>query len=160
MKNFLLGGCKARNNEEFKEILKKRRVRMICFTVIGLIVAVTGYCLYAFADLRLTDYQMGIISGFGSGLAIGSLFGVIQISKTLKDENKIKEQRLKETDERELEVGRLALAASIKVLFAVLYVMTIIGGLFMEEMMYICCGLICVFFISYGFFKHICNKMI
>ena len=160
MKNFLEGGCKARNNEEYKVILKKRRIKMMFCAVAGAIVSVLGYCLFTFADLKMSDFQMGIISGFGMGLAIGSVMIIIQIGKTLADEEKIKKERLKETDEREIEVGRLALAATTKVLIAVLYIMTILGGLFMEELMYISCGLIFLFCLIFTCFKCIYNKMI
>ena len=40
---------------------------------------------------------------------IGGLVGILKICRHLKDEEKLKELRLKETDERELEMGSLAL---------------------------------------------------
>ena len=64
----------------------------------------------------------------------------------MQHEEKLKEARLKETDERELEVANHALRFTAKIMLAVLYVFLIVGALFWEEIMLVCCILVGIFF--------------
>lgn len=153
MKGLFCSGRKAKNNEEYRLILKKRQKRMWCLFAVGLLTAALG----GFLD-RLTEGQMGtrqtaFVLGLGIGLSLGALLAIGKIQRLMRNEGRLKEERLKEVDEREIEVRDQALQASAKVLLAVLYLLMIIGGLFLEELVGICFLLIAIFLVSYGLFQ-------
>lgn len=152
MKGLFCGGCKARNNEEYRIVLKKRRKRMLIPLIAGLLTVVLGI-LYIWKCGFEDSYSLGFVFGFGTGLALGALIAMLKISRTLRDEEKLKAARLRETDERELEVDNQALRLTAKIMLMVLYVLLIIGGLFLPEIMTVCCLLIGVFLLSYEIAK-------
>ena len=157
MKGLFCGGCKARNNEEYKIVLAKRQKRMCVLLIAGLLTVVAGIvyiCVNGFED----SYSLGFVFGFGVGLALGAALAMWKIRKTLRNEDKVKEARLKETDEREVEVANQALRLTAKIMLAALYVCLIIGGFFWEEIMLVCCILVSIFLLSYEFAKKYYNK--
>ena len=83
---------------------------------------------------------------------------MIKILKVLNNEERLKEERLRETDEREREVGNQALRLTAKITLAVLYIFLIVGGLFSEVIMMVCCILIGVFLLSYEIAKKYYEK--
>lgn len=147
MRDLLCPVCKARNNEEYRAVLKKRQLRMCLFILAGFLTEVIVLAAYFCMRISLPDYQMGFLLGLGAGLAFGGMVALIKIHRLLADEEKLKESRLKETDERELEVNSLALRGTARILLAVLYVLIILGGILVnDEMMRIGWGLLAVFF--------------
>lgn len=153
MKGLFCGGCKARNNEEYIKVLKQRQKKVSLLFAAGLVTMLIGILAWRLME-GIADYQFGLISGFGGGLTIGAILAIINIRSILKSEEKLKENRLKETDEREIETGRRALQTTAKIVLVALYVMMIVGSLFVEEVMFICGILIAVFLLSYV----ICQK--
>lgn len=124
MKGLLGEGCRARNNEEYRLVLAKRKKRL--------------WMWFAFAVVTS---------------AAASLGGIAKIRKILKDEEKLKEERLKETDERENEVNSQALKMTAKILLVALYVLLIAGALFSHSLMYVCFGLIILFLLCFAVLK-------
>lgn len=157
MKGLFCGGCKARNNEEYKIVLAKRQKRMLVLLLAGLLTVVAGIVYIGINGFE-DSYSLGFVFGFGVGLALGAALAMWKIRKTLRNEEKVKEARLKETDEREVEVANQALRLTAKIMLAALYVCLIIGGLFWEEIMRVCCILVCIFLLSYEFAKKYYNK--
>lgn len=150
MRGLFCPTCRAKNNEEYRNVLKKRQVSFYLFILVG--IATEGLVLFLNFCIRMTftDYQMGYLLGLGSGLILGGVIGVMRIRRRMINEERLKEFRLKETDERELEVKSLALRATAKLLLGVLYVLLIVAGVFeKEELMYVCFGLIFVFLFGY-----------
>lgn len=157
MKGLFCGGCKARTNDEYRVVLKKRQKRMPVLLIAGLLTVAAGIVYIGINGFE-DSYALGFVFGFGTGLALGAVLAMVKIWKTLQDEEKLKEARLKETDERELEVGNQALRLTAKVMLAVLYVLLIIGGLFWEEIMFVCCFLVGIFLLSYMIAKKYYEK--
>lgn len=150
MRSLFCSTCRAKNNEEYRTVLKKRQVGFCLFILAG--IATDGLVLFLNLCIRMTftDHQMGYLLGLGSGLMLGGVIGVMRMRRRMVNEEKLKEFRLKETDERELEVKSLALRATAKLLLGVLYVLLIVAGVFeKEELMYVCFGLIFVFLFGY-----------
>lgn len=159
MKGLFCGGCKAKNNEEYREVLKGRKRKLWILFSVGIITAVVGFGAGYFLE-EMMPYQMGLVAGFGTGLAMGAVIALVRIYRLLSNEGRLKEQRLKETDERELEVDAKALRATAKLILMMLYLLMIVGGLFYEEIMGVCCLLICIFLISYILFKKHYEKIL
>lgn len=160
MKGLFCGVCKARNNEEFRAVLRKRELRMWFLFAVGLLTAALGLaCWFVFGE-QTDDYRVGLITGFGVGLGLGAVVAVWKIRKIMSNEERLKEERLKETDEREIEVNNQALQATAKLLLLVLYILMIVGAMFMEELLGVCWFLIAVFLLSYTLFhKHYERKL-
>ncbi|MBD5534968.1 MAG: hypothetical protein HDQ99_04835 [Lachnospiraceae bacterium] len=160
MKGLFCAHCKAKNNEEYKEVLKKRliRVRLICLS--GVLIILGAAVLFHTVLAEMGDYHQGVTYGMGTGLILGSIVAMLRIYRTLASEEKLKEQRLKETDEREVEISNMALRQTAKLLLAVLYLSMVFGALVSEELLYLCCLLIGIFLLSYiGFQKYYENKV-
>lgn len=157
MKGLFCGGCKARNNDEYRIFLKKRQKRMWIFVLVGLLTVAAGTAYIGINGFE-DSYTLGFVFGFGIGLALAALLFILKIQKIMRDEEKLKEARLKETDERELEVGNQALRAAAKMMLAALYVLLIIGGLFRQETMAVCWILMSVFLLSYIIAKKYFDK--
>lgn len=154
MRSLFCPTCRAKNNEEYRAVLKKRQVNFCLIMLAGIategIVLFLRYCI----RMEFADYQMGYLLGMGAGLAFGGVVGLARIRGKMASEEKLKECRLKETDERELEVDSLALRATAKLLLAVLYVFLIAAGAFeREELMQVCFGLIGIFLLGYAVFR-------
>ncbi len=155
MVGLFTGNRKAKNNEEFRIVLRKRQNRVWCLFGVGLFTIAVSIALYLWLGEGADDYRSGVFCGFGFGLCLGALVSIFRMRRLLADEEKLKEQRLKEVDERNVEIRNLALQATAKVVLAVLYVLMIIGSLFIEELIYVCCTLIGVFFLCYlAFIKY------
>lgn len=160
MKGLFCAHCKARNNEEYKEVVKKRlvRVRLICLA--GLLVIAGAAVLTCLLPGKVDDYHLGVTYGMGTGLILGSIVAMLRIRKTLTNEDKLKVQRLKETDEREIEISNMAIKQTAKLLLAVLYLSMVFGALVSEELLNLSCLLIGIFLLSYiGFQKYYENKV-
>ena len=135
-------------------MLKKRQVGLWLIILVGL--ATVGLVLFLnfCTQIHIGEYQMGYLLGVGTGLILGGLVAMVQIRRRLADEEKLKEYRLKETDERELEVDSLALRAAAKTLLVALYVILIVTGVFgREELVHVCLGLVALFLLGYAAFR-------
>lgn len=146
--------CKAKNNDEYRAVLKKRQVIFYLFVLVGL--ATEGLVLFLIfcTQMAFSEYQLGYLTGLGAGLIFAGVFWLVRIRRRMANEEKLKEFRLRETDERELEVDSLALRATAKLLLVVLYVLLIVAGVFeKEELMQVCFGLVALFLFCYAVFQ-------
>lgn len=146
---FWSGACKAKNNIEYCTILKKRLFYLWIMFSAGLVAAILGFIVFWFELFNIEAFQAGILSGFGLGLIAGSITGMFRIRKTMSSEDKLKESRLKETDERELALNSKAFRMSAYIVLICLYILMIVGGIFEPIIMYVCSFLIGIFLISY-----------
>lgn len=160
MKGLFCAHCKARNNEEYKEVLKKRLVRVRLTCLAGVLVIAGAAVLTCLLPGKVDDYHLGVTYGMGTGLILGSVIAMLRIRKTMTNEEKLKVQRLKETDEREIEIGNMALKQTAKLILAVLYLSMVFGALVSEELLCISSLLIGIFLLSYiGFQRYYENKV-
>lgn len=154
MENLFCSGRKAKNNEEYCAVLKKRQGVYALFILAGL--ATEGLVLFLifYSRIHFGAYQLGFLLGLGAGLMLGGAVGELRIWRIMADEKRLKESRLKETDERELEVGSRALQATAKTLLAALYVTLIVAGVFnRQDLEHVCLGLAALFLFSYTVYR-------
>ena len=155
MENMFYTRCKAKNNEEYRAVLKKRQMFYALFILAGL--ATEGLVLFLnfYTQIHFAAHQLGYLLGIGAGLMLGGVVGVVQMRWRMADEEKLKEFRLKETDERNLEVDNMALRATAKTLLAALYVALIAAGVFnRQDLEHVCFGLVALFLFCYT----VCRK--
>ena len=155
MKQSFWSGCKAKNNDEYRAVLKKRQAAYALFILAGLATEGLALFLYFYTRIHFEVYQMAFLLGLGAGLTLGSVIGIVRIHRRLTDEEKLKKYRLKETDERELEIDSRALRATAKTLLAALYVALIAAGVFnRQDLEHVCFGLVVLFLFCYT----VCRK--
>ncbi|MED9903067.1 MAG: hypothetical protein UFG06_02665 [Lachnospiraceae bacterium] len=152
MKGLFCGGCKAKNNDEYRIVLKHRQRRIFFIIAAGVLTVVFSLIFFTVFKEVTDDFRLGVLTGIGTGLAAGGIIAALRIQWILSDEDRLKGQRLRETDEREVEAGNQALRATAKVMLAVFYVFMILGIAFSKEMLEICETLICIFLVSYLLF--------
>lgn len=120
----------AKNNEEYKIVLKKRNMLFSVGMIIGLITALFGLYAEKYMETSINEHMLGVYTGFGTGLFIGGAILIINNLLVMKNEEKLKESRLSCTDERNKEIESKAFRAASYVMIVVLYCVAMIGGLF------------------------------
>ena len=148
--------CTAKNNEEYKEELKKRMRTMVVMFVLGALTLVTMIVLIVLKPTMLESYEAGLFTGMGTGLMIGAIAGIIQLRSRMKNEESLKKARLAETDEREREISNVAIRMTSKVMMAALYLLMLLSLFVAKEAALVMCGLILLYFVSYI----VCRKII
>ncbi len=157
MKGLFCDGRKAKTNEEYLQILKKRQRRMYGLLAAGLTMVLSGI-LNMLLKEQVSTRQTCFIMGLGTGLSLGSVIEMWRLRRIMGSEERLKQGRLKEVDEREIEVRSRALLATAKMMLVIIYILGVIGGLFIEELVEICLLLSCIFLFSYMLFQKYYGK--
>lgn len=139
----------AQTNEEYREIIKSRMWIWVSFTVLGCITLAAALFGSQLFQVGINGRMKAFYCGVGTGFVFGGIVMWIKGKRLLGDEEKLKEERLRDTDERQVEIGNKAVIASTKALLAALYLICCIGGLFYPIMLKILCGLVLVFVVAY-----------
>ena len=148
--------CTAKNNEEYKEELKKRMRTLVVMFALGALTLVTMIVLIVLKPQMLESYEAGLFTGMGTGLMVGAIMGIIQLRSRMKNEETLKKARLAETDERERELSNVAIRMTSKVMMAALYLVMLLSLFVAKEASLVMCGLILLYFVSYI----VCRKII
>ena len=159
MKGFcLFGGSKASNNEEFRRQLKAKNKFMWLFIVLGIFSAAVAYYCEFFGKMKVDDYMLGVYCGIGVGLVAAGVALLIRNKRLLKDEAKLKEARLEQTDERNVEIGIHAQRIAAMVLLVAMYLVFLLGGLYESVLSKVMACLICLFVVAYAIAWRVLNK--
>ncbi len=146
--------CRAKNNEEYREVLGKRRFRFFLFILAGLATEAVALYVHFCTEIGISEYHLGFLLGLGAGLVIGGAAGILKIRRRLRDEEKLKELRLRETDERELGLDSMALRGTARILLGVMYVLLVLGGILANDMLlWLSWGLIIIFLLSFALLR-------
>lgn len=159
MKGFcLFVGSKASNNEEFRRQLKAKNKFMWLFIVLGIFSAAVAYYYEFFGEMNVDDYMLGVYCGIGVGLVGAGVALLIRNKRLLKDEAKLKEARLEQTDERNVEIGIHAQRIAAMVLLVAMYLVFLLGGLYDSFLSKVMACLICLFVAVYSIAWRVLNK--
>lgn len=151
--------CTAKNNEEYKKELQKRMRSMIVLFILGFLTLGTMLVLIWQQPEMMDSFRAGLFTGIGTGLMLGSIVGMLQLRRKLKDEESLKKARLAETDEREREISNKALRMTSKVMLIALY-LVMLGCIFIaDEAVLVVSCLILLFFVSYMVCRKIYSKL-
>lgn len=145
----LLSRLTAKNNEEYKEIIKFRMNISLLMILIGIItITVT-----LFVGIRWftgeNKHMIAAYTGAGSGLMFASIVLWIKNKKLLTNDIKLKETRLSDTDERLQAINNKAFRMASIVLLVALYLVGFIGGLFYPILFKVLIGIVFIFLITY-----------
>ena len=106
MKGFCLFQItKAQNNAEYRKKLENQNKCMLVIIAIGVITSVVAFFAEFFSEIKLDDFMLGVYSGVGVGLVAAGVGMLVRNRRLLGDETRLKEARLKVTDERNVEIA-------------------------------------------------------
>jgi len=147
----MIQGQDAVTDEEYLSVLRRKRAVYVVMLVLGLITAVVALLAYGMEwDIAVTDHNMGFFCGVGSGLTGGSIAMLLRLRRTLRDQKRLREERVKYTDERLREIARRAWVVAGLMLLIALYLVGIIGGLFYPVLHTVLAVLAGVFLVTYA----------
>jgi hypothetical protein len=156
----LLWGSTAKTNEEYKKVVMRRIKAMTALIIAGIITAAFGFLAEFYFDLPINDQMLGVYSGMGSGLFLVGALLLDKNRRLLKNDTKLKESRLNNTDERILEISNKALRTASFVMIAALYAVALIGGLFNPMLVKVLLIIVSIFVLTYAIaFKYYNSRM-
>jgi len=156
----ILCGTTVKTNEEYKKVIRNRMKLMLAMIIIGIITAAFGYGAEFYFKLSINEQMLGVYSGMGTGLFIA---GIILWNKNrllLKNDEKLKESRLNNTDERIQEIGNKAFRIATYAMLGALYAAALIGGLFYPVLVEYLLFVVCIFLLAYVIAYKYYNKKI
>ena len=158
--NGIFCGKASSSNEEYKKVIRVR-LRLLCvlFLVGAVTFSGTLFLLVRFSSI-LSDYQSGVYSGIGCGLMGAAVALWIKNKMLLGNEEKLKQSRLANSDERNIEISQKAMRIAAMALIVALYLVGIVGGFFYPVLIKVLLFLVCIFLFVYVVaFKMIGKKM-
>lgn len=156
----ILCGSNAKNNEEYRMVLKSRMRFMIALIIVGIITATVGFGAEFYLNTSINEHMLGVYSGVGVGLTASGIILWFKNRILLNDDKKLKESRLNNTDERIQEISNKAFRVASYVMLIALYGTTLIGGLFYPILAEALLFISCTFLLSYTIaFKYYNSKM-
>lgn len=142
-------GTMAKNNEEYREVVRKRMYLYIGLMALGIVTIILAFTFDRMLQEIMDDHSLGFMTGVGTGLFCAGVVLSIKTRLLMNNEKKLKEDRLKYKDERIQEISGKALRATAVVLLIVFYIVLLITVVFYRELLWPVIGLIAIFFISY-----------
>ncbi|HWT76188.1 MAG TPA: hypothetical protein VN258_15910 [Mobilitalea sp.] len=140
---------KASNNEEYKKVIKSRMNVMLLIFAIGCVTLAVALLAEFLWTVNIKEQMLGVYTGLGTGLIVGGAILWVRNLRILKDEEKLKQNRLNCTDERILEISNKAYRVATFVLLISLYAVGLIGGLFYPALVKVLLFLVCAFLLAY-----------
>lgn len=154
------GNANIHTDEDYLRILRRRQRLFIGMLIVGLLTsAITGIAELLELHYAMSPRQFGFYCGVGGGLTGGAIVFLLRNYQAMRDPEKLRQARIKETDERMQDISRRALAVAGYALLLAVYLTCLIGGIFYPELLMILAGLACVFLITYVISFFIYNKM-
>lgn len=126
----LFCGTTAVTNEEYKKVLKRRNVWMAAMVIAGTLLTAVTLMAENSGSAMLPDYILGVYCGFGTGLSLAGMILFVRNLIIMKDESKLKQNRLENSDERLQEIGSRAGMTAIKFTLLVGTASGLIAGIF------------------------------
>ena len=91
---------------DYEKSLKQRRLYFLAMLCVGLVGLVCYFLLIP--GSRLSDYAQGFYLGAASGITAGAMIFLLRTQRLLSDPDARKKAKIKETDEREVQILREA----------------------------------------------------
>lgn len=123
-------GTTAATNEEYRKIIKERNCYMAVLVIVGIVIAAAAFIADAKGMTALPEYMLGVYSGTGTGIALAGIILFVRNLILLKDENKLKESRIENSDERLAQISNLAMRFAFKIMLLAILAVSMIGGIF------------------------------
>lgn len=146
----ILCSTTAVTNEEYRCELNKKKSLYFLICVVGLITLLISIC--STMDMIILSEQMReVFSGLGFGLMLAGSLLIVRVQYILRDEVRLKKDRLNNSDERNVEISNRSFRSAAMILVLSLYVTALIGSVLIDERL-IGFLLINVFILLVGYF--------
>lgn len=132
-------------DEEYIVHLKKQ---MKLYSLIILCGIITFLCIL-FNLHTLADYAKGFLAGMGSGLIVGGLLLFVKNTRILRNAQKLREERIKISDERNHMISDYASKTALIGVFIEIYFIFIVSILMNSDLYRLCAIIISSFILLY-----------
>lgn len=99
--------------------------------------------------LKISEHAVGYLLGFFLSISVAFIIFIFRNQRTIRNPEKLKQQRITRTDERNLEISNMALKVTAYILAVVLVMLSMIGSFISESLMITASSLLYVFLFSY-----------
>lgn len=156
---FQMSETNIKSNEDFRKVLEKRIKIFVFILIIGIITGgvAVGASLMGYTDAT-NDWLVGLYSGIGSGLIAISIIKIIRFKQIMKDENRLKQERLKNYDERNRQIAAKAIQTATIVVLIISYIVMLIAAFFDRTIFYCFWWIVILFTFCYTVFFNYFNK--
>jgi hypothetical protein len=154
----LLCGTTAKTNEEYKQVVKVRIYRFFGLGLIGAITLTTALLAEFYWKLDVKEEMLGVYTGGGFGILLISVIMIIKNMLMLKDEEKLKESRISNSDERIMEISNRAFRTASIIMLIAMYALALIGGLFNPVLVKLLSMVVSIFLFAYLVSYYVYNK--
>ncbi|WP_100065449.1 hypothetical protein [Miniphocaeibacter massiliensis] len=141
---------KIKTDEDYKKHLKGKILLFYVLIFLGLGAILVSLMAKSIFNISLETEILCFYNGMGIGLIIPGIIGIIKFKSLLKNKDKLREDRIKYTDERNQKISLQAGKISLMALIIAIYGIMVVGGLFNKEIIKLMMIIIGVFFITYG----------
>jgi hypothetical protein len=154
----LLCGTTAKTNEEYRQVVMVRIYRFIGLGLIGAITLSTALLAEFYWKLDVKEEMLGVYTGAGFGILLISVIMIVKNILMLKNEEKLKESRISNSDERIKEISNRAFRTASIIMLIAMYALALIGGLFNPVLVKLLSMVVSIFVLSYSVSYYIYNK--
>lgn len=137
------------NDDDYRKVVKTK----IKFSIVIIVLGMAAFIITMFSQpifgISQESHQVSFYNGIGFGLIAGGIILLIKFGRLIKNKRKLRESRIKNTDERIQSISNKALLSAGVILFAAIYLMGLIGGLFYPILIKVMLILVAVFLLSY-----------
>lgn len=148
----------AKTDEEYRDVLKKRRYVVFVMMAAGAAAIGVSICLGLGVFGKEEDFLSGLYMGMGCGILAGSIMSLIKIRKTLQDEKMLRQKRLEESDERNIQVTQKAYYMAGICVMTVGYLVFLFAGFFSMEVFWTVWLLLMLYFLLFFVCRKIYDK--
>lgn len=146
----------AGSDEEYREKLKRRKHFIPVLVIAGAASIVVSLILLRSGEEK--DFLAGLYMGIGCGVLAVSVVWFLKIRSTLQDEKKLRIRRLKESDERNIQVTLKAHYTAGVLMIMAGYVTMLVSGFFSMEVFWTVWALVMLYFVLFVAGKVIYEK--
>ena len=148
---------KVKTNEDFRKVLKKKSRFLGVLALAGVVTILADIIAVAAGVLDSDSYLCGLYLGLGCGLIGAGFIKILQLKKISRNEERLKEERLKYTDERNYAISAKAIRSATIAVLALSYLPMLIGAIYSRIIFYcflsVVMGFIFFYFIFTAYYK-------
>lgn len=151
---------KVTSDEAYRTFIKRRSLIYGGLAVIGLITAAVALAAEFLWAVEVSDMMLGVYTGAGTGLTLAGIILFFKNRMLLKNGKKLRQERIANSDERNIQISMMATKAALAVLMTGMYLVVLIGGLWDPMLVKIILFLLILLMFSYIVAYRIISKRI
>ncbi len=132
-------------DQEFKKILHNHNIVYICFIILG----VFTFIFSVLTKNYMKDFMKGFLEGASFGIILGSALLLFKNYKIINNEQKLRESRIKISDERNHLISELATKFALIIILIEVYVIILLSVFINLDTLKICLLIINSFVLLY-----------